>query len=130
MIRAVAIASAIAAAAICAAPWAAADPSYYPDVPVPGMRDGAVEEASCSSWTAYSYGWSPNGEVLTCVSFDEGGSGEWAASAKLVGVRDIGSPCAFEADLYGGALAQAPDGRPLICSSSTGWTAQPNGNLG
>jgi hypothetical protein len=99
-------------------------------VAVPGMQTGVVETQQCSDWTRYTYAWSPQGDVMTCVSFDSGRTGMWSSSATLVGVQQIGAPCEAISDRYGGALAQAPDGRPLRCGDDKGWVAPPGGNLG
>jgi hypothetical protein len=77
---------------------------------------GAVETQPCDNWERYAYGWGPDGHVMTCVSFDGGRTGMWSSSATLVGVQQIGAPCSAISKGYGGALAQAPDGSPLLHS--------------
>jgi hypothetical protein len=115
MIRAVLL-TAVAASGIHMAAIAGAEP---PDAAVPGMHSGAVETQPCNNRERYAYGWSPDGQVMACVSFDGGRTGMWASSATLVGVQQIGSACEAISDRYGGALAQAPDGSPLRCSDAS-----------
>lgn len=99
---------------------------------VPGMQDG-VETQPCNNWTRYTFGFDPNGLYLACVSFDGGKTGKWSRSATLAGVRTIGSRCCTPEVSYCptgyGSLAQAPDGRPLLCSDGS-WVAPPGGNIG
>ena len=107
MVRRIVIGTAIAAAAICTAPIAAADD-------VPGMDYNAVRSAACqTNGFLYIFGRGPSGETLACVY------GRWQMSAPLVGVREIGAPC------NGELTAQSPDGRPLICVTGQGFQPGP-----
>lgn len=123
-------------AAVDGAPRATADPACHADDPqcqiVPGMQD-AVQGQPCDNWTRYTYGFDPNGSYLACVSFDGGKTGMWSKAATLAGVKTIGSPCCAPDVSYCptgyGTLAQAPDGRPLLCADGI-WVAPPRGNLG
>lgn len=127
LIRSALFAAATAATCIHLAATARAEP---PDVAVPGMPSGAVETEPCDNWQRYAYGWSPDGQVMACVSFDGGRTGMWSSTTTLVGVQQIGAPCSAISERYGGALAQAPNGSPLRCSDAAGWIAPPGGNLG
>ncbi|MDT5095312.1 MAG: hypothetical protein QOH60_4675 [Mycobacterium sp.] len=120
MIRACVVGGVAAAFALATAAPGFADPSD----PVPGMSHGVIETQPCSNWLRFTYGFSPLGEHMACVSFD-GSTGEWSRSTPVVGVREPGTSC----DAAQGYLAQAPDGRPIQCSNSI-WYLPPNGNQG
>ena len=118
MIRARFVATAIAAAAIGAAPLASADPA---DQPVPDMSNDAVLGQPCYTSARYIFGYDASGDVLACGGI--GHPGIWVEIGTLLGVRQIGSPCVGEIhDNTGGSgvrTAQSPDGVPLTCSYPT-----------
>jgi hypothetical protein len=99
--------------AVGAAPQAVADD-------VPGIDDDAVLGASCDSYDRYIFGRGPSGEPLACVA-SGGTSGEWVASAPLVGVRSVGAACDSESS----GVAQSPDGLGLVCVGDQGWQPGP-----
>jgi hypothetical protein len=103
------------------APAAADDQSD----PVPGMQRGVIEGQACSNWERFPFGVNPDGDYLACVLFEDETTGAWAKSVAPVGVREPGTSC----DSPQEDLAQAPDGRPLQCSSSS-WYLVPRGLLG
>jgi hypothetical protein len=108
MVRRIVIGTAMAAAAICTAPIAAADD-------VPGMDYNAVRGAPCQTNGSFIFGRGPSGETLACAY------GRWQMSSPLVGVREIGAPC----DAGAGQAAQSPEGRPLVCVTGQGWQPGP-----
>ena len=110
MIRALLVASAIAATTITTAPSAGADSD------VPGMHYDAVPNQPCSNWKQYIFGRGPHGETLACVNSH--GSGLWSSAAPLQGVRQIGSPCRADTAGTGSGTAQSPDGLPLLCDDA------------
>jgi hypothetical protein len=120
MIRAFLVGAVTVSIAVGLAAPAASDPD-----PVPGMQHGVVESEPCANWERFTYGWSPDGDFMACVSFDSGKTGLWSKAVPVVGVREPGTSC----DVSQGYFAQAPDGRPLQCSNSI-WYPPPNGNWG
>lgn len=86
---------------------------------LPGYVRGAVPGGDCYNYPRYIFGESPGGQTLACVS--QGVIGKWVRSVGVIGVRQIGSGC-LESD---GVAAQSPDGRPLVCSSTSGWVPGP-----
>ncbi|KUH99257.1 hypothetical protein [Mycobacterium sp. IS-3022] len=126
MIRQLFAAAAIACAAVCAAPFAAADDRDYPDTPgryatdVPGMNYDAHLTAPCTNMERFTFGRGPGGEVLQCRWIENQWppvyTGFWVAAYELYGVQEVGSPCPKPQ-----AAAQAPDGRPMLCLGARGW---------
>lgn len=124
MIRKLTIAAAIAGTAIGLAPGAAADddPGRYP-TDVPGINYDAHLSGPCDSWDRYIFGRGPGGEALACRwipnQWPPVYTGFWVASNPLYGVQPIGAPCPNPR----GAVAQDPDGIPLLCTEN-GWQPQ------
>lgn len=83
---------------------------------LPGLVDGAVEGAACYNWQRFPFGQTSNGSQMICAGQGDG-TGKWVRSIPVIGVRQIGSPCASEQQ-YG---AQSPDGAPLVCDVRNGW---------
>ena len=78
MIRARFVATAIAAAAIGAAPLASADPA---DQPVPNMSNDAVLGQPCYTSARYIFGYDASGDVLACGGIGHPGIGrDWDAT--------------------------------------------------
>lgn len=125
MIRELFAAAAIAGAAVCAAPLAAADNQYL-DAPgrydgdVPGMSYDAHLTAPCTNLDRFTFGRGPGGELLQCRWIENQWppqyTGFWVASYQLYGVQEIGAPCPKPQ-----AAAQHPDGRPMLCLGAQGW---------
>lgn len=88
---------------------------------LPGLVDGAVLGQACYNYPAYIFGQTANGNQLACSDLGTNTTGVWVRSVGVIGVRQIRSPCS-EAD---GVAAQAPDGTPLVCSSTAGWVPGP-----
>lgn len=86
---------------------------------LPGYVRGATPGGDCYNYPRYIFGEGPGGQTLACVS--QGVVGKWVRSVGVIGVRQIGAGCA-ESD---GVAAQSPDGRPLVCSSTSGWVPGP-----
>lgn len=131
MIRAL-LTAATAVAAIGGAPAAVGDPANpicakvaagtICEQDVPRMYSDAVRGEPCTnSQYHYIYERGPNGETLACVAPD-GVHGVWSQSVPLFGVQPIGGACP---SWIGGAVAQAPDGRSLICAWGQGWVPGP-----
>ena len=129
MIRKMLAATAVAAAALCSAPLAAAEPGpiYWDDsgrydTDVPGMNYDAHLTGPCTNMDRFTYGRGPGGEALQCRwipnQWPPVYTGFWQTSYELFGVREIGSRC-----LKPQSAAQAPDGRPLVCMGDQGWQA-------
>lgn len=127
MIREVLAAAAFAAAAVCAAPAASAEPGpMYPDTPgryatdVPGMNYEARLTAPCTNMDQFTFGRGPGGQAMQCRwvpnQWPPVYTGFWQISYELFGVREIGTPCPKPQ-----SAAQAPDGRPLVCMGTEGW---------
>lgn len=132
MIRAL-LTAAITVAAIQSASAAAADPANpicvkvasgtICEQDVPGMHYDVVGRQPCiNSNYHYIYGRGQNGETLACVAARDGVHGVWSQSAPLFGVQPVGGPCPSG---IGGAVAQAPDGRSLVCAEGQGWVPGP-----
>jgi len=122
MIRQLLAATAIAAAAIVAAPNAAADdPSGRYDGDVPGMSYDASLNAPCYSWERFIFGRGRGGEAMQCHWIPNQWppiyTGFWVISYPLYGVHSIGEPC----DKLRGGAAQSPDGIALVCTEQYGW---------
>jgi hypothetical protein len=125
MIRELFAAAAIASAAVCAAPVAAADnqyldaPGHY-DGDVPGMSYDAHLTAPCTNLDRFTFGRGPGGEALQCRWIENQWppqyTGFWVATYQLYGVQEIGAPCPKPQ-----AAAQHPDGRPMLCLGAQGW---------
>lgn len=124
-IRIVVLGSVIAATGLSLSASAIADPDVDIGPYLPGQYMNVVETQPCDNWERWTYGLSPSGEFMACVSFDGGKTGMWSKSAPVAGIRQIGAPCS---QANGDNLAQAPDGRPLLCDGV--WLALPYGNLG
>jgi hypothetical protein len=75
----------------------------------------------CYDYPTYIFGQSSNGSQMACMDQGNNTTGIWVRSVPIIGVRQIGTRCA-EAD---GVAAQAPDGTPLVCSSTAGWVPGP-----
>lgn len=89
MIRVLLIAALAAGAAIGSAQPASADDRWV-DTSTPGLQFGVVTNQSCNNWRRFTYGVSPSGKPMACVSFDGERSGQWSDSASVVGVRRVG----------------------------------------
>ena len=128
MIRELLAAAAVAGAALCAAPGAAADDRIYFDEPgryandVPGMNYDAHLAGPCFNLERFTFGRGPGGENLQCrwianqwppVPLNQG---FWVASYELYGVQEVGSPCPKPQ-----SAAQSPDGKPMLCLGARGW---------
>jgi hypothetical protein len=126
MFRELCIATAIAAAAISAAPAVTADdkPGRY-DGDVPGMNYDANLSGPCDSWERFVFGRGPGGEPLSCRFIPNQWPpvywGFWTTSYPLYGVQAIAAPCPD----WRGAAAQSPDGLALICTLNDGWQVRP-----
>jgi hypothetical protein len=131
MFRELAIATAIAGAAIGAAPVAAGEPNednLYFDRPgrydsdVPGMNYDAHSGGPCDNFQIFTFGRGPGGQPMQCHwipnQWPPVYTGFWVVSPQLYGVQEIGSPCPGPQ-----SAAQAPDGRPLLCLGEQGWQA-------
>ncbi|MCV7384730.1 hypothetical protein [Mycolicibacter longobardus] len=119
MIRELAAAAFIAAAAGAAAVTGAPAAGAYPG-DVPGMVDGQRQGDACFSWERFIYGHGPNGQALACHfianQWPPKDTGFWQISYPLYGVQEIGSPCPNPQ-----SAAQSPDGLPLLCLGARGW---------
>ena len=119
MIRTLATAAALAAAALGAAPTAGADPQHYTG-DVPGMTYDVSMDQACFSWERFTYGRGPGGEALTCRFIPNQNpardTGVWVISYPLYGVQQIGARCPGPQ-----SAAQSPDGLPLLCLGGQGW---------
>ena len=127
MIREVLVASAFAAATLCASSVASAQPGMYPDDParydtdVPGMNYDAHLTGPCTNMDRFTFGRGPGGEALQCRWIPNQWppiyTGFWQASYELFGVQDVGGRCPKPQ-----SAAQAPDGWLLICMDGS-WAA-------
>lgn len=126
MIHQLFAAVALAGAAVCAAPAAAADDLLYFDSPgrypndVPGMNYEARLAAPCTNLQRFTFGRGPGGEVLQCRWIENQWppvyTGFWVATYELFGMQETGAPCPKPQ-----AAAQHPDGRPMVCRGADGW---------
>jgi hypothetical protein len=82
----------------------------------PGVALDAHEGTPCgSARTRYVYGLSHDASATyVCMSLPQGSAPKWVVSLPLSGVRNIGEQC------IRGWVAQAPDGRPMICDDYMG----------
>lgn len=96
----------------------------------PACSLGVAEAQSCNNWERYAYGWSPDGQVIACVSFDGGRTGMWSSSATLVGGATDWRAMLGDLRPLRRRAGPSPDGRPLRCGDDKGWVSPSGGNLG
>lgn len=109
----VVLASGLAAASLVSVNVAAALPGACDGAAcVPYVALGVNRGDSCVQATRYNFGRDSSGRTLACNT-----RGQWTASAPLVGVRLLRSPCGANT-----GVAQTPDGVPLRCVAGA-WSA-------
>lgn len=80
---------------------------------VPHLRTGAVQGAPCEAARLYPFGLDASGNTLICyATYRNPTTASWSPVPKLVGIRDYGALCSDH------AVAQSPDGLPLVCRGS------------
>lgn len=80
---------------------------------VPHLRLGAVQGAPCEAARLYAFGLDASGNTLICyATYRNPTTASWSPVPKLVGIRDYGALCSDQ------AVAQSPDGLPLVCRGS------------
>lgn len=118
MIRELFIASAVAGAAIAAAPGAAAEQGWEGDVP--GIIYGVRADQRCDNLDVFIFGRGDDGQAMMCRFIPNQWPpkpwGTWLISYPLYGVQETGAPCPGPQ-----AAAQHPDGRPMLCLGARGW---------